>query len=411
MSHWVPELLSPGGSFEKARVALDYGADAIYIAGQKFGLRTAADNFTPDEMREIVAHAHSKKRCVYVVLNSFLYDQDLKELPEFLALLEELQVDALIVSDLGVIKTIHDHCTRPVHLSTQASCLNIEAALFWKKMGVTRLVLGRETSLEEARLIKQASGLEIEMFIHGSMCMAYSGNCVISNYTQGRDSNRGGCAHSCRFDYSLDFSPMQSTKTARTFFMSSKDLEGITLLPQFIKAGIDSLKVEGRMKSPHYAGTVSKVYSEALAFFKKYGVSDEVVQGQVYQAQLQSWKRELETMAGRDATTASLVTKASQDSVFDNRDHKVSEVKVAALVLETIGDSEMIAQVRHAFESSDRLELMPFEGENIVFDAHQVKTLNAQAITRTKPGMLVRFPMIPGARPLQLIRQLPQENG
>jgi U32 family peptidase len=406
VAHWVPELLSPGGSYEKARIALDYGADAIYIAGQKFGLRTAADNFTPDEMREIVEHAHAHQRLVYVVLNSFLYDQDLEELPEFLSLLEELQVDALIVSDLGVIKTIQQYCTRPVHLSTQASCLNIESALFWKKMGVTRLVLGRETSLEEARLIKEATGLEIEMFIHGSMCMAYSGNCVISNYTQGRDSNRGGCAHSCRFDYSLDFNLMNVSKSARSFFMSSKDLEGLSLLPEFIKAGIDSLKVEGRMKSPHYAGTVSKVYSEALDFFRQHGVEGNLHLGPEYQAKLKKWKRELESMAGRDATTASLVTKANEDSIFDNRDHKTSEVKVAALVIETLGETELIAQVRHAFESTHHLELMPFEGENIPFPASEVKSLTGQPITRTKPGMLVRLPMIAGAKARQLIRQV-----
>ena len=205
MSYWTPELLSPAGSLEKLKVSVLYGADAVYLGGQKFGLRQASDNFTYEELAEGVEFAHTHGAKVYVVLNSFLHDKDLEELPEFITVLEDLKVDAVIVSDLGVICTIRKHSKLVVHLSTQASCLNIESAKLWQKMGAQRIVLGREVTIKEAAKIKQATGLEIEMFVHGSMCMSYSGNCVISNYTQGRDSNRGGCAHSCRFEYSKTF--------------------------------------------------------------------------------------------------------------------------------------------------------------------------------------------------------------
>ena len=223
MSYWVPELLSPAGSLEKLKVSISYGADAVYCGGQKFGLRSAADNLTYQELEEGVNFAHEKNAKVFVVLNSFLHDQDLEELPSFVRFLEEVGVDAVIVSDLGVVRTVRSVSKIPIHLSTQASCLNIQSALFWKKMGVQRIVLGREVSLEEASQIKKETGLEIELFIHGSMCMAYSGNCVISNYTSGRDSNRGGCAHSCRFEYTLEGKEDSGNKKElKSFFMSSK---------------------------------------------------------------------------------------------------------------------------------------------------------------------------------------------
>lgn len=404
MAHWVPELLSPAGSLEKAKVALEYGADAVYLAGQKFGLRTAADNFTPVELDEVVTLAHSRGRLVYVVLNSFFHDGDLLELPEFLGLLEELKIDALIVSDLGVMKTIQRHSKRPIHLSTQASCLNSASAKFWAAQGVTRLVLGRETSLQEAREIKAKSGLEIEMFIHGSLCMAYSGNCVISNYTQGRDSNRGGCAHSCRFDYSLDFSPMGVNKTDRSFFMSSKDLEGIALLPEFIKAGVDSLKVEGRMKSPHYAGTVSKVYSEALAFFKAHGTDQEVLRSVQYLEQVHSWQSELRKLVHRETTTASLVERPDQNSIYAKRDEAEHEVKIAAQVLEVLAPDELIVEVRSAFSPESPLELVPFQGATRPMRPASVKDMMGRDVSRTKPGMLVRIPWVEGAQERNLVR-------
>ncbi|RLA64170.1 MAG: U32 family peptidase, partial [Epsilonproteobacteria bacterium] len=251
MTQKIVELLAPAGNLEKLKVTVSYGCDAVYLGGEKFGLRSAADNFTNSELEEGVSFAHERGVKVYVVLNSFLYDKDLEELPPFLAFLEQLQVDAVIVSDLGVLKTVKELTNIPIHLSTQASCLNIEAGKLWKKMGAKRLILGREVSILEAAKIKRETGLEVELFIHGSLCMAFSGNCVISNYTMGRDSNRGGCAHNCRFEYSMDF----GDKKVNSFFMSSKDLMGISQIPEFFLNEIDSIKVEGRMKTHLYVGT------------------------------------------------------------------------------------------------------------------------------------------------------------
>lgn len=393
MTHWVPELLSPAGSLEKLKVAVSYGADAVYLGGQKFGLRSAADNFTPQELEEGISFAHERGAVVYVVLNSFLHDKDLEDLPEFLRLLEKLKVDAVIVSDLGVISTIKKHSNLVVHLSTQASCLNVPAAKLWKSFGAERIVLGREVTIDEAKRIKDAVDIELEMFVHGSMCMAYSGNCVISNYTQGRDSNRGGCAHSCRFEYSLTKGE-EEKKYAH--FMSSKDLQGIRLLKDFIDAGIDSLKVEGRMKSHHYAGTISKVYGEALSFYKE--------KGHFLSEDLDLWERELSRISHREYSTGSLKEAAGSESIYDERQHEQSETQVGAVVLESRKDQYILAEVRSPFNVGDTMELMPFRGEPIIQKLDSIIDAKGNSVERTRPGMLWRLPYLERAAALNIIR-------
>jgi putative protease len=392
--NWTPELLSPAGNLEKLKVAVLYGADAVYVGGQKFGLRSAADNFTSDELVEGVSSAHSRDSKVFVVLNSFFHDGDLEELPPFIKLLDDLNVDAVIVSDLGVVKEVSKLSNIPIHLSTQASCLNSSAAKFWKEMGVSRIVLGREVSLKEAAEIKKATDLEVEMFIHGSMCMAYSGNCVISNYTSGRDSNRGGCAHSCRFEYSLEDSSKQKKNT---YFMSSKDLEGVKALPDFIEAGIDSLKVEGRMKGHHYAGTISKVYSEALSFFEREGhfLSDDLV----------NWEKELGKVTHRDYHTGSFYGPAGSDSVYSEREHDEQQYNVVGIVLEVIEEQFLLIEVRGHFSPGDHLEIIPFKGNSVDFTLSRVDRVDGEACEKTAPGTLVKIPYVPGVQKWNLIRK------
>jgi putative protease len=398
MSHWTPELLSPAGSLEKLKVAVLYGADAVYLGGQKFGLRQASDNFTYEELAEGVEFAHSRGTSVYVVLNSFLHDKDLEELPEFLGILEELKVDAVIVSDLGVINTIKQHSNLVIHLSTQASCLNVESAKLWQKMGAKRIVLGREVTIKEAAKIKKATGLEIEMFVHGSMCMSYSGNCVISNYTQGRDSNRGGCAHSCRFEYSIDMNKNNlSEESKKAYFMSSKDLEGIRLLPEFIEAQIDSLKVEGRNKIHHYAGTISKVYSEALRFYKSHGnflSSDMLI-----------WEEELRKVSHREYTTGSLAQYAGEDSIYNNREADDNQFVVSGIILEASIGNHLLVDVKSAFHPGDILEVMPFKGETQKLKVDYLKSISGISLDKSKPGSVVKIPYIHGAEKFNIIRK------
>jgi putative protease len=394
--HSLPEILSPAGSLDKLKVAVSYGANAVYVGGQKFGLRTAAENFTLDELREGIAFAHDRGAKVYVVLNSFLHDKDLAELGDFVRFLEEIGTDAVIVSDLGVVKTVRELSKIPIHISTQASTLNAESAKLWKKAGATRIVLGREVTVKEAGKIKREAEIEIEMFIHGSMCMAYSGHCVISNFTQGRDSNRGGCAHSCRFEYSLE--GLDTLEKKKAYFMSSKDLEGLRVLPEFINEGIDSLKIEGRMKSHLYAGTMSKVYSEALKFYAQNGhfLSDDLL----------SWEEELKKVSHRTYTQASLVEKAGPDSIFNERENASDgEWQMVGTVLAADPKAGIVIEVRNAFNQGDTLEILPFEGKAIEVTAREIMDLTMKAVARTKPSTLVRLPYVQDVKPLHLVRQ------
>lgn len=392
---FIPELLAPAGSLEKLKVATLYGAHAVYLGGQSFGLRSAAENFTSVELREGVEFAHARGTKVFVVLNSFLHDHDLENLVDFICELEQLKVDAVIVSDLGVIETIKKYTNLEIHLSTQASCLNIASAMLWKKMGVKRVVLGREVSIADAKKIKQATGLEVELFIHGSMCMAYSGNCVISNYTQGRDSNRGGCAHSCRFEYQLDFkNPDIAAKNS--YFMSSKDLMGIRLLQDFIDAEIDSLKVEGRMKSHHYAGTVSQVYSEALNFYRKHGhfLSDD----------LERWENELRKVSHRDYTEGSLIEEAGSDSIYHEREGVIQDFQVIGVVSQTLKDQCILLEVRSPFTQKCEVEIVPFSGGPIHVAELEFSTFNGERPSKSRPGTLVKIPYYPEVEPFNLVR-------
>jgi putative protease len=400
MTHWVPELLSPAGNLEKLKVAVLYGAGAVYLGGQKFGLRSAADNFTLDELAEGIEFAHSHNSKVYVVLNSFLHDKDIEELPEFIKYIEEIGVDAVIVSDLGVIQTVLEHTNIEVHLSTQASCLNIESAKLWKKMGVKRIVFGREVSIKDAALIKKATGLEVEVFVHGSMCMAYSGNCVISNYTQGRDSNRGGCAHSCRFEYSLDFSEnelLADEEKKKSYFMSSKDLAGINLLTDFIEGEIDSIKVEGRMKSNHYVGTISKVYADALAHYENHGsfLSNQILE----------WEKELGKVTHRDYTEASLINPADKTSIYDERQHDKNDYVVVGVVMEVVENDFILLEVRSAFSPGEKLELVPFSGAAKIIDCEFVTNMEGVTYEKTRPGILAKIPYCKEAQQWNIVRK------
>ncbi len=392
----LPEILAPAGSLDKLKVAVSYGANAVYVGGQKFGLRTAAENFTLDELREGMSFAHERGAQVYVVLNSFLHDKDLAELPEFVKYLEEIGTDAVIVSDLGVVKSVREFSNIPIHISTQASTLNAESAKLWKKAGATRIVLGREVSVKEAGKIKREADIEIEMFIHGSMCMAYSGHCVISNFTQGRDSNRGGCAHSCRFEYSLE--GLDTLEKKKAYFMSSKDLEGLRVLPSFIEEGIDSLKIEGRMKSHLYAGTMSKVYSEALNFFAENGhfLSDKLLE----------WESELSKVSHRTYTQASLVDKAGADSIFNERENASDgDWQMVGTVVDANPKFGIVIEVRNAFNQGDELEILPLKGPAIKVVANEIMDLQMKAIQRTKPTTLVRLPFVENVSSMLLVRQ------
>ena len=272
----IPELLAPAGNFEKMVTAIHYGADAVYMGGKHFSLRAKAGNFSDQVMREAVAYAHEHGVKVYVTINILAHNRDFAGLDPYLLSLRDAKVDALIISDPGILacarKTVPEI---PVHLSTQANVTNAQAANFWFEQGVSRLNLARELSLQEFEEVREAVNGELEIFIHGAICISYSGRCMLSNYMTGRDANQGACAHPCRYSYKLveekrpgEYFPVEEDDRG-TYIFNSKDLCLLQGLPELVASGADSLKIEGRMKSIFYVGGVTRIYRAALDYLKE----------------------------------------------------------------------------------------------------------------------------------------------
>ncbi|MHC1717056.1 MAG: U32 family peptidase [Acidaminococcaceae bacterium] len=292
-----PELLAPAGNMEKCKMALIYGADAIYLGGNKFGLRAFAANFSMAEIKEAAEFAHNLGKKVYVTVNIFAHNEDIAELPEYLLSLEEAGVDALLISDFGVWNIARQVVPNmPLHVSTQANTCNWAAAEAWKNLGAERVVLARELSIAEISEINKKCDVELEVFVHGAMCISYSGRCYLSSYLTGRDGNLGECAQVCRWNYQLveENRPDQAFSIEEdergTYIMNSKDLCLLELIPELAEAGVNSLKIEGRMKSVHYVATVVSVYRKAIDSWysnpKGFSVKSE-------------WKDELEKVSHR----------------------------------------------------------------------------------------------------------------
>lgn len=272
----LPELMAPAGNFEKLVTAIHYGADAVYLGGKDFSLRAKAGNFAGDEMADAISYAHDHNVRVYVTVNIFAHNADLAHLDEYLLGLQRIKADALIIADPGIVMRVRELLPNmPVHLSTQANVTNSLSASFWRKQGVSRLNLARELSLEEIREIRQAVTNEIEIFVHGALCISYSGRCMLSNYMTGRDANLGNCAHPCRYSYALveekrpgQYFPVVEDERG-TYIFNAKDLCLLESLPLLIAAGVDSLKIEGRMKSIFYVGGTVRIYRAALDYLKQ----------------------------------------------------------------------------------------------------------------------------------------------
>lgn len=307
------ELLAPAGDMDKLKMAFRYGADAVYLGGKAFGLRAYSGNFSKEEMKEAVDFAHSIGKKVYVTVNIIPHNQDLKGLPDYLRYLESIAVDAVLISDLGVFqmaKEIAPNLT--LHVSTQASTTNYMAVKAWKDMGAARVVMAREVSVKDIKEIHEKVDIELEGFVHGAMCISYSGRCLLSNYfTKTRDANRGQCTQACRWKYSLveenrpgEYYPVTQDERG-TYIFNSKDLCLLPFLPMLYDSGLCSLKIEGRMKSVHYVATVVKVYREAMDAYEKDPEHWKVKK---------EWVEELEKISHRPYTEGFSVKKTDENS-------------------------------------------------------------------------------------------------
>lgn len=334
------ELLAPAGDINKLKTAIDYGADAVYLGGESFGLRKASKNFTPEKIKEGTDYAHKRGKKIHVTLNIIPHNEDIKGLEEYVKELEKIGVDALIVADPGMFMKIKNSCNIPIHISTQGSVTNSSTVMFWQKLGAERVVLARELSLNEIKEIIKDCGdkIDIETFCHGAMCMSYSGRCLLSNYMTGRDANMGDCAQPCRYKYYLmeEKRPGEYFQVEEhdkgTFIMNSKDLCMIEHIPDLIEAGIRSLKIEGRVKSEYYLATVVRSYRMAIDEYYK---DPENYKFDSYLLD------EIKKVSHRDFTTGFFYNKANESSQVYETNSYIRGYDFVGLVLSYDRDTKI----------------------------------------------------------------------
>lgn len=384
-----PELLAPAGNLEKLKFAITYGADAVYLGGEAFGLRAGAGNFTLAEMAEGTDFAHERGRKVYVTVNIFAHNQDLDALPDYLQAIAQMGVDAILVSDPGVFQLVRETVPMmPIHISTQANNTNWRTAMFWQQLGAERIVLARELSLSEIGEVAakcRETGMETEMFVHGAMCISYSGRCLLSNFMVGRDANQGDCAHACRWRYRIqeekrDGEYMEIEEDDRgTYIMNSKDLCLLEYLPEIISAGVDSLKIEGRMKSPYYVANTVRIYRAAIDAY----CADPAG----YQC-LSEWREELTKVSHRDYTTGFALGKPGADAHRYEDGGYLRNYSFVGLVRDQDEDYIWVEQ-RHKINLGDRLEMITPVGDVYEWQVERLVDKDRNPITSTPHAQML----------------------
>lgn len=332
MINLKPELLAPAGDLEKLQMAIAYGADAVYVGGKEFSLRANAKNFDLPQLRQAIDYAHSKNVKVYVSVNIFANNRDFAGLGEYLLALKEMGADAVIVADIGVLNIARKIPGLEIHISTQANVTNYQSALLYKELGASRVILARELSFAEIREVNDRTApLETEVFVHGAMCVSYSGRCLLSNYmTQGRDANRGDCAQPCRWKYHLveemrpgEYLPVYEDEGG-THIFNSKDLCVIEYIPELVASGVTSLKIEGRMKTAYYVAMVTKVYREAL--------DDYFASKALYDSKKAHYMRQLARTGHREFFTGFYLDKAINGQNLTNEIHNNTQEFLGVVV-------------------------------------------------------------------------------
>ncbi len=394
-----PELLAPAGDFERLRMAVAYGADAVYLAGSDFGMRAFAGNFSPEEMEQAVALCRAKGVDVHVTCNTMARNQEMDRLPAFMELLESLRVDAVIAADLGVLRTAQKYAPHvKIHMSTQAGVTNYHSASMWHELGASRVILARELSLDEVRELRSRTPkeLEVETFVHGAMCVSYSGRCVLSNYMTGRDAQRGACAQPCRYKYALmeekrpgEYFPVEEDSKGAYIF-SSRDMCMIDHVGELIDAGVDSLKVEGRAKSAYYAACVTNAYRHAI---------DAAVAGQPLNP---IWRDEVEKVSHRHYSTGFFY---GQPGEYTEDGRYIRQWQVIAQVEQCDADGNAVLSLRNKFAKGDRVELVAPGLEPAAFEVPMMEDMEGLPLEEPRnPQMLFRMKLPMAVQPLALLR-------
>ena len=368
-----PELLIPASSLEVLKIAVIYGADAVYIGGEAFGLRAKAKNFSMDEIREGIAFAHAHNVKVYITANILAHNDDLEGVRAYFEELKEIKPDALIIADPGVFQIAKEVCPEiERHVSTQANNTNYATYLFWHALGAKRVVSARELSMAEIKEIREhiPDDLEIETFIHGAMCISYSGRCLLSNYFTGRDANQGACTHPCRWKYSIveetrpnEYMPVYENERG-TYIFNSKDLCMIEHIPDLFDAGIDSFKIEGRMKTALYVATVARTYRKAI--------DDYMESPELYQKNMPWYLDQISNCTYRQFTTGFFYGKPSDEAqIYDNNTY-LKEYTYLGIVGEANEEGLYHIEQRNKFSVGEEIEVMKPDGRNIVVTVRRI---------------------------------------
>ncbi|MBI1921936.1 MAG: U32 family peptidase [Geobacter sp.] len=391
-----PELLAPAGNMEKLRIAVHYGADAVYLGGEGFSLRNLAGNFTLDELAEAVAYSHAHGVKVYLTINSYPANPELQALNDYLLSIAQISFDAYIVADPGVLDMVREISPdRDIHLSTQANTVNWRSVIFWEKQGIKRVNMAREMSLEEMRETRARTSVELETFAHGAMCISYSGRCLLSSVMSGRNANRGECTHPCRWNYAL----VEETRPGvyypvieedgGTFIFNSKDLCLLPHLPELIGSGIDSLKIEGRMKGIYYLASVVQVYRAAI---------DRYCQDPASYEMDPSWMEELCKISHRGYTTGFLLGPPRDlDHQYDARYIRTHEF---VGIVEGAGTGcKAVIGVRNRLEAGDTVEVISRSSAVRAFTIMEMSTPDGMLLTAANPNQKIMldppFPLAP----------------
>lgn len=386
----LPELLAPAGSYDKLMTAIHYGADAVYLGGKAFSLRARASNFDEQGLRQAVAYAHAHGVKVYVTVNIFAHNRDLEELEPYLRMLNDARADGLIVSDPGILalaRTIVPDL--PLHLSTQANVTNGASARFWGDQGVCRLNLARELGLEEIHAIRAATRAELEVFVHGALCISYSGRCMLSNYFTGRNANQGDCAHPCRYSYAVveekrpgQYFPVEEDDRG-TYIFNSRDLCLLHQLPALVDAGVDAIKIEGRMKSVGYVGAVVRLYRLALDWIQEQLFSGAPA---VSLTLPKVFSNELSKIGTRGQTENFFKARpSSADMLYDRMRLDQSYVPVG--IVRTV--NPLLIETRHVLECGDQIEYLGREIEPASVTVDAMFLEDGTPLSRANPGNLI----------------------
>jgi len=383
------ELLAPAGNMEKLQMVFHYGADGAYMGGKAFNLRALSGNFEDDELKKAVEYSHSLGKKAYITLNVIPHNKELEMMPEYVKYLESIKVDGVIVADVGVFELVRENTNLNINISTQASNTNWRSVKFWKEMGAKRVILAREVSIDDMKLIRdKVSDVELEVFVHGAMCISISGRCLMSNYMTGRDANRGACAHPCRWRYSLveekrpgEYFPVYEDETG-TYIFNSKDLCTIEFIDKILEIGIDSLKIEGRMKGIYYGANVVKVYRDAINSYLsgKYSYNPE-------------WLEELNGTSNRLFTSGFYLGKPDENSQNYNTNSSYSQTQqLVAKVIEKKDSKNYVLEIRNRLFEGEELEVITPNKKPIKFKMPNMKNKeNGEIIDTAHPNTIVEI--------------------